>query len=221
MSYKLLDLFSGPGGAAFGYYKAGFEDITGVDNEQMKQYPFKHIYKDVFKLDISFIKEFDFIHASPPCQAYSIGSESARQKGKVYPDLVEATRQLLIDSGKPYIIENVPNAPLINPIILCGTQFNLKVFRHRLFETNIKSLRGKVNKCNHTGLKVKYTMYGEGNMFGVAGKQYGNKDQWNEAMGGELGFVPSKRLMAQVIPPAYTEFLGKQVIKYLDSNLKR
>lgn len=217
MEYKLLDLFSGPGGAAWGYSKAGFTNITGVDNEQILKYPFKFLYKDVFRLDTDFFKDFDFIHASPPCQAYSSGTISARKNGKEYADLVEATRDLLIQSGKPYIIENVPNAPLIDPTVLCGTQFNLKVFRHRLFESNIP-IHGK-GKCSHKGLKVKYRLDDDGNMFGVAGHQYGTKEQWNQAMGGELSFISSKRLMAQIVPPAYTEFLGKQVLKYLDSKL--
>ena len=215
MTYRLLDLFSGPGGSAVGYNNAGFSEIVGVDTENISKYPFEFINKDVFCLDIDFMKSFDFIHASPPCQAYSSGSISARKKGKEYPDLVAPTRELLNSLNIPYIIENVPNAPLINPTVLCGTQFDLRVFRHRLFESNIR-IYGK-GKCSHKGLKVSYRENDGGNMFGVAGHQYGNKEQWNQAMGGQLSFIASKRLMAQVIPPAYTEFLGMQVIKYLES----
>lgn len=130
---KLLDLYCGAGGAAVGYNRAGFE-VVGVDINPQPNYPFEFIQSDVFNLDESFLDEFDSIHASPPCQAYSKACNIHRKAGKEYPDLIPSTRKILKDSERPYIIENVTRKTLIKPLMLCGTMFNLRVLRHRLFE---------------------------------------------------------------------------------------
>lgn len=124
---KLLDLFCGAGGAAMGYYQAGFE-IVGVDIKPQKNFPFTFIQDDALNYPLD---GFDAIHASPPCQAYSVASQVHRNKGKKYPDLINPVREILKLSDKLWCIENVNNSPLINPIMLCGTMFNLGVFRHR------------------------------------------------------------------------------------------
>ena len=131
---KLLDLFCGAGGAAMGYHRAGFDDITGVDIKPMPRYPFKFIQGDALEYLAAHGAEYDVIHASPPCQAYSI-MQHANHMRKDHPDLVDSVRDALKQTGKPWIIENVPGAPLIDPILLCGLSFGLRVIRHRLFES--------------------------------------------------------------------------------------
>ena len=104
---KVLDLFCGSGGAAKGIVDAGFE-ILGVDINPQSYYPFEFIQRDVFDLPMEFFDEFDWIWASPPCQAYSYGTKWKRNLGKEYADLVQKTRVLLDRTSKPYVIENVP-----------------------------------------------------------------------------------------------------------------
>ena len=132
---RMLDLFCCAGGAAAGYAKAGFE-VVGVDIDRQPHYPFKFIQADAMELDSKFIASFDAIHASPPCQAYS---DLAKRNGNAHewPRLIEPVREMLMRSGKPYVIENVDGAPLLDPVVLCGTMFKgLRVLRHRLFEAN-------------------------------------------------------------------------------------
>jgi len=145
---KLLDLYCGAGGASMGYHRAGFE-VIGVDITPQPNYPFELILADVFDLEESFFDEFDVIHASPPCQAYSKASAQWRNKGVDYPDLISATRALL--DTNPYIIENVPMAPLFQPLTLCGTMFGLRVIRHRLFEINADAWIYPPCDCRHNG----------------------------------------------------------------------
>ncbi|MDE3197585.1 MAG: DNA cytosine methyltransferase, partial [Acidobacteriota bacterium] len=132
---RLLDLFCCAGGAGAGYGRAGFE-VVGVDLKPQPRYPFEFRQADALALDSDFIASFDAIHASPPCQSYS---DLAKRNGNAHewPRLVEPVRRMLQQSGLPYIIENVEGAPLLNPVVLCGTMFRgLRVLRHRLFESN-------------------------------------------------------------------------------------
>ena len=129
-NFRLLDLYCGGGGAAVGYYQAGFKEIVGVDILTQSKYPFQFVQYDALTYLRDYGHLFDAIHASPPCQAYT----TANFHGKTHPDMIPATRDLLIETGKPYVIENVPYAPLHNAIWLEGTLFNLKVYRRRGFE---------------------------------------------------------------------------------------
>jgi DNA (cytosine-5)-methyltransferase 1 len=135
MKPRLLDLFSGAGGAGMGYFRAGF-DVVGVDNRPQPRYPFPFIQADALNPPVR-LEDFDAIHASPPCQAYSRLRHLPWLKGRVYPELIDATRELLQASGKPWIIENVEDAPLRNGVNLCGMMFGLPLYRHRRFESNI------------------------------------------------------------------------------------
>src|SRR5665213_3193952 len=132
---RLLDLFSGAGGAAVGYHRAGFE-VVGVDIKPQPHYPFEFRQKDaLWVLEGETMEGFDAIHASPPCQAYS---KARKLQGLRHPDLIASVRELLLAISLPYVIENVPGAPLRNPVLLCGEMFGLGVRRERLFETNVE-----------------------------------------------------------------------------------
>jgi len=222
MRPKLLDLFCGAGGAATGYYRAGFE-IFGVDNKVQKNYPFKRMRADAINvLDSivvrgknSFFGKPDFIHASPPCQRYSVASKSWNGAKDTHPDLILIIRDLLKKTGLPYIIENVVGSPLINPIILCGTMFpGLRVIRHRLFESNVSLVAPshpkhplcftKDKRKPHCGrldeMKDFVMVNGGGNCSKVAAL---------DAMG--IGWM-TKMEVNEAIPPAYTEYIGRQLL---------
>ena len=146
---KLLDLYCKAGGASMGYQQAGFE-VTGIDIKKQKRYPFEFIQADALEVmkDLNYLRSFDVITASPPCQTHSITQHLRNAQGKSTDkiDLIPQTREALVLSGKPYVIENVKGAPLIDPIQLCGSSFGLKVRRHRIFESNLK-LIGSI--CDH------------------------------------------------------------------------
>jgi DNA (cytosine-5)-methyltransferase 1 len=208
---RALDLFCGAGGASCGIRKAGFTEIIGVDNKPQPNYPFEFYEMDAIEFfqEMCDLVDFDFIWASPPCQAHSWGGAQWRNKGYKYADLIEVTRHHLEISGLPYIIENVVGAPLISPVRLCGTMFpgKLKVFRHRLFESNIP-LKVEM-KCNHVGHKAKERRNDAGDYFTVAGHNTGTTAEWSDAMG--INWM-TKTELAQAIPPLYSEYLVKQVI---------
>lgn len=135
MRPKLLDLFCGAGGAAMGYYRAGF-DVVGIDIEPQPFYPFEFIQADALEPPVR-LDDFAMTHASPPCQAYVAMSNRWRGAGGLAdqrPDLVGAVRDMLETSGRPYVIENVRGAPLRNALTLTGEMFGLRVHRPRLFE---------------------------------------------------------------------------------------
>jgi hypothetical protein len=129
---RLLDLFCGAGGAAMGYYRAGF-DVVGVDIKKQPNYPFEFIWDDALEAVTDLACGFDAIHASPPCQHYM---RSGMVRKDLAPDLVGQTRIALETAGLPWVIENVPGAPIRPDIVLCGSMFGLGVRRHRWFETN-------------------------------------------------------------------------------------
>lgn len=151
------------------------------------------------------------IHASPPCQKYST---QTRGRGD-HPDLVGPVRDRLVDVGLPFVIENVVGAPLINPVRLCGSSFGLGVRRHRLFESSLP-LTGSM--CDHASQPPKYPIYDHGKWYlsrtaAVYGHGGGNaKEMWADAMGIDWMTRPE---MAQAIPPAYTEHIGRQILTHL------
>ena len=213
---RLLDLFCGAGGAAMGYHRAGFADIVGVDIKPQKRYPFEFVQGDALEYVAEHGHEFDMIHASPPCQRYSV-TRSIHGNGDSHPDLVLATRAALQATGKPWVIENVPGAPLINPLILCGTMFPvLRVYRHRLFECN-PPIYFAPGQCNHA-----FTMPPSKGMYHTLDKYefitcVGHNFQAESGrVAMDIDWMTRDEL-AQAIPPAYTEYIGGQMLKHMEA----
>lgn len=206
MKLRALDLFCGAGGASMGLCLAGFE-VTGVDIHPQPRYPFKFIQADALTVDLS---GYDFIWASPPCQAFT--PLNAYNK-KEYPDLVEPIRQRLIDSKIPYVIENVVQAPLKNPIVLCGSMFHLKVYRHRAFESSF-SLQAPAHpkhtfKCQRNG----YLPTKEKPFMTITGGRHSKAWAWAAAV--ELGVCWMKDIkeICESIPPVYSAYIASQWVK--------
>lgn len=220
MRPRLLDLFCCAGGAALGYHRAGF-DVVGVDVKPQPRYPFEFIQADVLALDPTFVASFDAIHASPPCQAHT--SLNQMWNAKDHPNLIPHTRDMLRASGRPWAIENVMGAKahMINPIMLCGTMFDLgaegaELRRHRLFELSFSVCF--VPQCHHRLTRV-IGVYGghgrdrrrkvNGQDFSVAARRVAMGIDWQT--GTEL---------SQAIPPAYTEFIGGQLLSAVEREAK-
>ncbi len=199
MRKRLLDLFCGAGGCAAGYVAAGFE-VTGVDIVPQPRYPFHFIQADALEFPLD---GFDVIHASPPCQRYSVTFALWQRE---YADLVPLMRSRLWASGKPCVIENVVGAPLPGSIVLCGTMFGLGVLRHRLFESNV--LLFAPGPCQHQGT-VKDGQYVT--VFGKGGNGY-TKARGSQAM--DIAWMTVREL-SQAIPPRYTEWIGLQLMRVL------
>jgi len=212
---RILDLFCGAGGAAMGYHRAGFE-VVGVDNRPQPHYPFEFHQADAMTYPL---EGFDAIHASPPCQAFSQAVSIANRAN--HPDLLAATRERLEASGRPYIIENVPTAPLRNWIVLCGSSFGLPIRRHRKFESNILLFS---RPCAHRDLAyppIYAPAWNRTNPLRVlsisGGYQVGegSLEAHMAAMGIEHPITYHE--LSQAIPPAYTEWLGRQLERYLEA----
>lgn len=204
---RILDLFCCEGGAATGYHQAGFE-VVGVDIVHRPNYPFDLVVADALEYGYAHGHEFDAIHASPPCQAYS---KAQRLRDNQHPDLVGPTREMLETLGKPWVIENVPGAPLRDPVELCGAMFGLRTYRHRLFETGGFELVPPphpvhVARTTKMGrpLKEGEFMHVVGNFSGVATAR--------DIMGMPWA---SREGLAEAIPPAYTRYIGGVLDKQL------
>lgn len=209
----LYDVFCGAGGAGMGYHRAGFE-VIGVDNKPQKNYPFEFIQMDA----LEFLQEVidgtrpkpDAIHASPPCQFATMASRQWRKEGREYPNLIEPTRRLLKELGQPFVIENVPGAPLINPVILNGTKFNMRLRRVRLFECSFEVPFFFLPPEEPSGFRMGRPVKKGGIITPVG--HFSNVSYARKVM--EIDWMAQGEL-AQAIPPAYTEFIGKQLIQQI------
>lgn len=215
---RLLDLFCGAGGAAVGYHRAGFDEIVGVDIVPQPRYPFKFVQGNALEYVVEHGQEFDMTVAGPPCQGYSI-SQYIHGNGHEHPKLIEPLRGLLLQTGKPYVIENVPGAPLINPVLLCGLMFGLKVFRHRLFECSPWILSPM--HLSHRELRIGVGGYccvaGHGDSGnGLIDKCHRTKAAWEIAM--DIDWM-TKYELTQAIPPAYTEWIGRQMLPAIGARI--
>lgn len=232
MTLKFLDLFCCCGGISKGFHNV-FPDaeITGVDIKDGHNYPYNFIKANVFDLPLSFFEQFDLIHASPPCQFY-IPCNKWREND--YPDLLSKTRELLLKTGKPFTIENVPGAPVRKDVVLCGEMFGLRVIRHRIFEIEgflafgLPHIKHKLSVINGTAIAVysgginpgfwgnkekqrefrkkrKDSYYAC--VAGHGGNGYSFKlEDWQKAMG--IDWVSSKEHLTQMIPPKYYEYIA-------------
>ena len=219
MSPRLLDLFCGAGGAAMGYHRAGF-DVVGVDIKPQPHYPFEFEQMDalkwlrVFLLDGPIYRKIDAIHASPPCQLFSAYQRANKRQGK-HLNLIPETRELLRATGLPYVIENVPGAPLEDPQMICGVSVGLEVRRHRLFETSFPLMTpacacggwmpAKFNRgSRHIRPNDRRTV--------AVGEWRIPLDVQQRAMGIDWMGLPE---LSQAIPPTYTELIGHQLMRHV------
>lgn len=203
---RLLDLFCCQGGAGEGYRQAGF-DVTGVDAAPQPRNPHRFVLADALHYLSEHGHEYDAIHASPPCQAWTA---TQRIQNNLHPDYIGPVRKLLRASGKPYVIENVPGAPLRDPVTLCGAMFGLRLYRHRLFETNWPIVQPQ--HPAHLAPQVKMgrkpkpheMLQPVGNFSGVA--------EAREAMGMPWA---NRDGLREAIPPAYTKHIGLHLQAHL------
>jgi DNA (cytosine-5)-methyltransferase 1 len=212
---RLLDLYCGAGVCSVGYHRAGF-DVVGVDIVDQPNYPFDFIRQDA----LAFLHEhlsphwritdIDAIHASPPCQAFTTAQVI---HGREHEDLLTPTRALLEQTGLPWVIENVPGAPMRKDLVLCGSMFALSsgkqgLQRHRWFEFSDPLIApALVSPCNHKRQTV--------SVFGHGGHNYNGIQTWREAMG--IDWMTRDEL-AQAIPPAYCELVGAALMRHLSTS---
>lgn len=203
---RLLDLFCGAGGAGMGYHRSGF-DVVGVDIDPQPNYPFTFHQADAMDENLWF--EFDAIHASPPCQAFTAYKRRGDGVGDGYPNLIPELRAALKATELPYVIENVPGAPLENPVQLCGSAFGLGVRRHRLFETNWALM---VPPCAHGLQRGDYPQ----------ATNRTNRRKTCEVGVWRIPLAVQQAAMGidwmtlaeltEAVPPAFTEHIGRQLL---------
>ena len=218
---RLLDLFCGAGGCSVGYHRAGF-DVVGVDINPMPRYPFPFVLGDAidflqrltergYALQADgkkmYLRDFDAFGASPPCQGYS---KTRTITGKTHPLLIEPTREALRKTGKPYVIENVPGAPLINPVVLVGSMFGLRTMRPRLFECSFEMpfVLAPPPAARHAEMGRKPR---PGEYVHVVG-HVTDMAYCKQAMG--IDWMNREEL-AEAIPPAYTQYIGRYLLEVI------
>lgn len=215
MPYRLLDLFCGAGGAGTGYARAGFE-VVGVDIARQPHYPYRFYRSDALEFAKKYGSEFDVIHASPVCKGYS--SMTNCRAGLEHPMQISDVRDVIMETKKLYVIENVVGARefLVDPIMLCGLYFRLKVYRHRLFEVNRFLLQPKhiphrdnTPKAGHGGKSKRGFISVAGHVSDVPYASWAMGIDWM-----------TQRELAEAIPPAYTEWLGGRLIAILEDERK-
>ncbi len=205
---RLLDLFCGAGGAAMGYSRAGFDEIVGVDIAPQPNYPFTFIQADALAFMDAMLDgrediAYDLIHASPPCQRWSPSSRYD------HPDLLGPTREMLAIIDRPFVVENVPQAPLRRDLQLCGSMFGLDIQRHRDFELSGVPLI-LAPACNHKawsrGRPVLMAGHAGGSETNSHHQPFRNLDDARDLMG--MPWATRILEVTEAIPPAYTEYIG-------------
>jgi DNA (cytosine-5)-methyltransferase 1 len=200
---RVLDLFCCQGGAGMGYRLAGF-DVTGVDTAPQPRYPFAFIQADALDYLAAHGRDFDLVHASPPCQRYT---RAQQIQGREHPDLIAPLRALLRATGRPYVIENVPGAPLLDAVELCGSMFGLRTYRHRLFETSFPL--GVRHHPRHLAPNAKMGRpVGDGEFMHIVGN-FSNVPLARTVMGMPWA---SRDGLREAVPPAYTRHVAAQYL---------
>ncbi|MHB8311850.1 MAG: DNA cytosine methyltransferase [Candidatus Dormibacteria bacterium] len=201
---RLLDLFSGGGGAAMGYHRAGFE-VVGVDINPQPHYPFEFHQADAMAYPLD---GFDAIHASPPCQAYSEATAWRGSRAN-HPELIVPVRERLVMWGGPYVIENVAGArrELIGPVRLCGSWFGLPVRSHHYFEMPWWTDWELMAPCSHSS---------DDHVRDHGGKHA--ESEFGPAMGIDWMTVAEAR---QAIPPSYTQWIGERLMVEINGRAQK
>ncbi len=208
MVFRLLDLYCAQGGAGAGYRMAGFE-VEGVDIVEQPRNPGKVHVADAIAFVLEHGQSYDAIHASPPCQRYVTGGLVKDRDAR--PDLVGPTRDALIRVGKPWVIENVPGAPLRKDVLLCGSMFGLPIRRHRIFELGFPAWL-LLPPCDHSRPIVGVYGHMHGSKGAWPGMLPSTLESWREAIGADWMDADG---LAEAIPPAYTLALGRLLIEHL------
>ena len=213
---RLLDGYCGAGGASRGYELGGFDEIIGVDIVDQPHYPYHFIKANFLELSIDFLRTFDLIHCSPPCQAHTALKHAHNAKPHI--DLIDSTRRMLIAAGVPYVIENVVGAPLYSATTLCGSMFNCttpdgaQLRRHRLFEC---SFDVTAPKCQHRRGAQVIGVYGghARSRRRPAGTNHVPLSDFTAydaryAMG--VNWLVTNDELSQMIPPSFSQFIAQQ-----------
>ncbi|WP_261675290.1 DNA cytosine methyltransferase [Streptomyces lusitanus] len=196
---RLLDLCCGAGGLSMGYYLAGF-DIVGVDTRPQPNYPFTFIQADGLEYAADHGHAFDLVHGSWPCERYAAVTKWRGNPGD-HPDLVGPGREVMQATGRPWVMENVPEtaaAGILRPdYLLCGTQFGLNVRRHRVFETSWGGGGDLVPPCWHRKDLLAFAHKGE------------------RAYADAMGCTWMTSLEARkAVPPAYSQWIAAQFLTF-------
>jgi DNA (cytosine-5)-methyltransferase 1 len=188
-----------------GYHEAGF-DVVGVDIEPQPHYPFEFVQADATEVLSRWMwpHPFQAIHASPPCQAHT-GVPNRRE----HPDLIPPTRAALEVTGLPWVMENVPGAEMGSAIMLCGATFGLPIIRHRLFESSFPMMAPSTCRARST---LRATSHGPG-FYPFARKSW--RPAWRQHVMPVIWPWMTLEETHQAIPPAYTEFIGSQLLEAL------
>ena len=212
---RILDLFCGAGGAAMGYHRAGF-DVVGVDVVNQPHYPFSFFRGDALEYLVSGdLAGYDAIHASPPCQAFTVYRNARPGAEPRWPDLLEPTRELLEAAGLPWVMENVPGAPMADHhVTLCGTSFGIPVRRHRLFESSFPMLSVPCNHARFTERRF------PGSSNRPNGRTVCNVGEYRvplkvqkECM--EVDWDVTLHELSEMVPPAMSEHIGAQLLQHI------
>lgn len=206
---RALDLFCCAGGAGTGLHRAGFE-VVGVDIKMQPRYPFEFHQGDALAFPVD---GFDFIWASPPCQKFC--RLNTREDLSHYPDLIEPVRAKLLAAGVPFVIENVPEAPVRKDLMLCGGMFGLRSYRHRHFECSFP-----IAQPDHPKHTVRVNRRGENRRehWANGGFMTITGDVGTYCGPGAMGIDwMSGNEMSEAIPPAYSEFIGRAAIAHIES----